>query len=135
MANENDSSLRIDRWLWFARFFKTRGLASKAVNGGHVRINGERAKPGSKVQQGDVIEIVRGQMPFKVEAGALPARRGPATEARRCYVEDEAVKQKRLAMGKAIREDRQSMPRTLGRPDKRTQRKLRDYGRRGGESG
>jgi ribosome-associated heat shock protein Hsp15 len=130
MKDTNSDSLRIDRWLWFTRFYKTRGLASAAVNGGHVKVNGERAKPGSKIQEGDVIEIVRGQLPFRLEAGPLPTRRGPASEAKLCYVEDDATQQKRQAIIDAIRRDRQQMPRTRGRPDKHTQRKLRQYGRR-----
>lgn len=128
-----NKSLRIDRWLWFTRFYKTRGLASAAVNGGHVKVNGERAKPGTKIKEGDVIELVRAQLPFKVEAGRLPVRRGPASEARQCYVEDTATMEKRQAITTSIRQDRQQMPTTRGRPDKHTRRKLREYGRRTGD--
>lgn len=134
MNDRDNDSLRIDRWLWFTRFYKTRVLASDAVSGGHVKVNGERAKPGSKVRQGDVIELVRGQLPFRLEAGPLPVRRGTANEAKRCYVEDDATQQKRQAIIGGIRQDRQQMPRTTGRPDKQTRRKLRDYGRRQGET-
>lgn len=130
MSDTNRESLRIDRWLWFTRFYKTRGLAADAVAGGHVRINGERAKPGSKVKSGDVIELVRGQLPFKLEAASVPTRRGPASEARLCYVEDADIQQKRQAIKDSIRQDRQQMPRTPGRPDKHTRRKLREYGRK-----
>jgi ribosome-associated heat shock protein Hsp15 len=133
MNDRNDESLRIDRWLWFTRFYRTRGLAADAVAGGHVRINGERAKPGSKVKAGDVIEMVRGQLPFKLEAASIPARRGPAREARLCYVEDADTQQRRQVIKDSIRQDRQQMPRTPGRPDKHTRRKLRDYGRRQGD--
>ena len=129
MSDRDNKSLRIDRWLWFTRFYKTRVLASDAVTGGHVKVNGERAKPGSKIREGDVIELVRGQLPFRLEAGPLPARRGPASEVKRCYVEDDATQQKRQAILNGIRQDRQQMPRTTGRPDKHTRRKLRDYGR------
>ena len=133
MSDRNSESLRIDRWLWFTRFYKTRGLASDAVAGGHVKVNGERAKPGSKIKEGDVIELVRGQLPFRLEAGPLPVRRGPASEVKLCYVEDDATQQKRQAIIDGIRQDRQQMPRTTGRPDKHTRRKLRDYGRRQGD--
>ncbi len=134
MSDRNSESLRIDRWLWFTRFYKTRGLASDAVTGGHVKVNGERAKPGSKIKEGDVIELVRGQLPFRLEAGPLPVRRGPASEVKLCYIEDDATQQKRQAIIDGIRQDRQQMPRTTGRPDKHTRRKLRDYGRSQGES-
>lgn len=133
MSDRSTESLRIDRWLWCTRFYKTRGLASDAVTGGHVKVNGERAKPGSKIKQGDVIELVREQLPFRLEAGPLPMRRGPASEAKLCYVEDDATQQKRQAIIDGIRQDRQQMPRTTGRPDKHTRRKLRDYGRSQGE--
>ena len=129
MNDRNSQSLRIDRWLWFTRFYKTRGLASAAVTGGHVRINGERAKPGSKISEGDIIELVRDQLPYRLEAGPLPERRGPASEARLCYVEDDVTQQKREAMLEAIRQDRQQMPRTRGRPDKHTRRRIRRFGR------
>ena len=97
-------------------------------------MNGERAKPGNKIKEGDVIELVRDQLPFKLEAGSLPTRRGPASEARLCYVEDAVTQEKRQAINSSIRRDRQQMPTTRGRPDKHTQRKLREYGRRTAES-
>ena len=134
MNDKNNESLRIDRWLWFTRFYKTRGLASAAVTGGHVRVNGERAKPGSKIREGDVIDLVREQLPFRLEAGPLPVRRGPADEARKCYFEDDATQQRRQAILESIRRDRQQMPRTRSRPDKHTQRKIRRFGRHAGEN-
>jgi len=120
------NSLRIDRWLFFCRFFKTRSKATAAVTGGHVRINGERAAPGARVQVGDRIELVRDRLPYSLDVTAIPSRRGPAPEARACYEEDEAVVQERQAKSAALKQDRMLMPRTAGRPDKRTRRKLRD---------
>ena len=122
-------TLRIDRWLFFCRFFKTRSKATAAVTGGHVRLNGERAAPGVRVQVGDRIELVRDRLPYSMEVTAIPSRRGPAPEARACYVEDEAVVKERELKTAALRQDRMLMPRTEGRPDKRTRRKLRDRGR------
>lgn len=118
--------LRIDKWLWFTRFYKTRALAAKAVNGGHVKINGVRAKPSANVKQGDIIEIIRDQLPWRLEAGPLPVRRGPATEARQCYAEDDAVAARRGELIAGHRVDRLQMPTTPGRPDKHTRRKLRE---------
>ena len=117
-------SLRIDRWLFFCRFFKTRARATDAVAGGHVRINDERATPGSRVKPGDRVELIRERLRFEFEVVAIPARRGPAAEAQRCYVEDEQVVLERDAKQAALRQDRQLMPRTEGRPDKHTRRKL-----------
>ena len=119
-------SLRIDRWLFFCHFFKTRSKATAAVTGGHVRINGERAAPGARVQVGDRIELVRDRLPWSLDVTAIPSRRGPAPEARACYEEDVAVMQEREAKSAALKQDRMLMPRTAGRPDKRTRRKLRD---------
>ena len=117
-------SLRIDRWLFYCRFFKTRGRATAAVTGGHVRINGERAAPGNRVKCDDRIDLVRERLPYSLRVLAIPKRRGPATEARSCYVEDEETVQQRASQTAALRQDRMLMPRTDGRPDKHTRRKL-----------
>lgn len=118
--------MRIDKWLYHCRLFKTRTLASKAVTAGRVRVNGERPAPGRRVKVGDRIDVVRERLPFGLEVLALPARRGPAAEARNCYREDEQVARQREEQAAALRQDRQSMPKTDGRPDKRTRRLLRE---------
>ena len=123
-------SLRIDRWLFFCRFFKTRSKASDAVTGGHVRVNGERVSPGVRVTQGDRVDLVRDRLPYSLKVVAVPARRGPASEARDCYEEDEATIRERESKIAALRQDRLLMPKTEGRPDKHTRRKLRDRNRR-----
>jgi len=123
---QNHQSLRIDKWLWFTRFYKTRGLAGKAVAGGHVKINGVRAKPSSNVARGDVIDLVRDQLPFRLVAAELPNRRGPAAEARTRYDEDDESQERRQQILARIRTDRMQMPRTPGKPDKHTRRKLRE---------
>lgn len=118
--------LRADKWLWFTRFFKTRALAAKAVRGGHVRINGSRAKPSSSISPGDVVQIVRNQLTWRVTARDLPFRRGPAVEAKSCYEEDAATAAARKQLIEVLKTDRLQLPRTDGRPDKRTRRILRD---------
>jgi ribosome-associated heat shock protein Hsp15 len=120
-----DASLRIDRWLFYCRFFKTRSRATAAATGGHVRINGERAAPGQRVKCGDTVDLVRERLPYRFEIVGIPVRRGPAAEARACYVEDEETARQREAHTAALRQDRLLMPRTPGRPDKHTRRKLR----------
>lgn len=130
MSNKNEEGLRVDRWLWFTRFHKTRMLASAAVQGGHVRINGERAKPGNRVVPGDTVELVRDQLLYKLNVLSLPTRRGPAAEAKGCYEEDPDTEQERIEMRKQIREDRRQMPRTRGKPDKHTRRMLRERNRK-----
>jgi len=122
-------SLRIDRWLFYCRFYKTRVLATAAVTGGHVKINGERTTPGSRVRQGDRIDLLRERLPYSLKVTEIPGRRGPAAEAKTCFVEDEETVRQREAQSATLRQDRMLMPRTDGRPDKHTRRKLRDRGR------
>jgi ribosome-associated heat shock protein Hsp15 len=116
--------MRIDRWLFYCRFFKTRSKATAAVDGGHVKVNGERAAPGKRVKCGDQIDLVRERLPYSFEIAAIPTRRGPAPEARDCYVEDEDTVREREVQAATLRQDRMLMPKTDGRPDKRTRRKL-----------
>ena len=126
-----DRSLRLDRWLWFTRFYKTRTASSKAVNGGHVRLNGERARTSSSVAVGDRIQIVRKQLEFDVTVTDIPVRRGPAREAQACYDESPESVARREQRVSELRADRLQMPTTPGKPDKRTRRKLRDRNRGG----
>jgi len=122
-------SLRIDRWLFYCRFFKTRVLATAAVTGGHVRLNGERTTPGSRVKCGNRIDLIRERLAYSMEVLEIPARRGPAAEARRCYCEDEATIREREEQVATLKQDRMLMPKTKGRPDKHTRRKLRSRNR------
>jgi ribosome-associated heat shock protein Hsp15 len=121
--------LRIDRWLFYCRFFRTRGLATAAVTGGHIKVNGERSTPGSRVKCGDQIDMVRERLPYSLKVVEIPRRRGPAAEARACYLEDEDVVREREVRIAALRQDRMLMPKTNGRPDKHTRRKLRSRNR------
>lgn len=122
-------TLRIDRWLFYCRFYKTRVRSSAAVVGGHVQLNGERATPGSRVKPGDTIEMVRDRLPYLFRVTEIPNHRGPAQEAGNCYVEDDATVREREARSAALRQDRMLMPKTPGRPDKHTRRKLRERSR------
>tara|TARA_R110002049_G_scaffold272614_2_gene450223 strand:+ start:4990 stop:5370 length:381 start_codon:yes stop_codon:yes gene_type:complete len=121
--------LRIDRWLFYCRFYKTRVLATAAASAGHVQVNGERAAPGRRVKPGDRIELLRERLPYALQVVSLPARRGPAAEARACYVEDEETLRVRNEKIQLLKQDRLAMPATKGRPDKHTRRKLRERNR------
>ncbi|MEO0996063.1 MAG: RNA-binding S4 domain-containing protein [Pseudomonadota bacterium] len=123
-------ALRVDKWLWHTRFFRTRAQATQAVKGGHVVVNGERARPSRTVTAGDVIEIVRDRVRFTVSVLSEPPRRGPARDAAGWYREHPESIAAREAQRAALRADRAAMPATAGRPDKHTRRKLRDIGRR-----
>ena len=113
--------LRLDKWLWSARFFKTRGLAQEAVEGGHVQVNGERAKASRQVRVGDRLRITRERERYEIEVTGIPVRRGPASEARTHYVESAESEAARAA----VREfNRLTAPVSTGRPDKRERREL-----------
>jgi ribosome-associated heat shock protein Hsp15 len=124
-----DRTLRLDRWLWFTRFYKTRSAAGAAVQGGHIRHNGERARGSTKVAIGDRIRLVRNQLTYELTVEDIPSRRGPAPEAQACYSESEASIIAREGQLADLRSDRLQMPTTPGRPDKRTRRKLRERNR------
>lgn len=122
----SNDSLRLDRWLWFTRFYKTRTAASAAVHGGHVRVNGERARAATSVRIGDEVQLVRQQSTYELTVLDIPARRGPAKDAQACYDESAASITRREKQLAELRRDRLQMPMTKGKPDKHTRRQLRD---------
>ena len=99
--------VRIDKWLWAARFFKTRTAATEAVLGGHVHVGGERVKPAREVRVGDTIEIRRDEIRWTVVVSALADRRGPARVAAELYEETRESVEAR---------ERQRLERRLARP-------------------
>ena len=125
--DNQETVVRLDKWLWAARFFKTRSLASKAVSGGHVHLNGQRVKPSRIVQGGEQLRIKRGTEEYTVTILALSDRRGPAKVAVTLYEEtedsrrqrEEAREQRRLVKAPALRPE--------GRPDKHDRRKIRKF--------
>ena len=127
-TRESARALRIDRWLWHARFFRTRSLAQQAVEGGHVQVNGERVRASRLVRAGDQLQITRARERYAIGVLAIPVRRGPATEASECYEETaESV----AARAHARELQRLSSPGTQTRPDKRDRRELiRQFKRR-----
>jgi len=120
-----DESMRIDRWLFFVRLFKSRSLASEAVTGGRVHVNGERVKPSRVVRSGDQIVFNRGAVAFDCEVTALPVRRGPAPEAAACYRESAASVARRAQFAERMRVSAAFAPRPDTRPDKHERRELR----------
>lgn len=122
--------MRLDKWLWAARFFKTRSLASEAVDGGHVELNGDRAKPAKQIREGDELRIRQNQYTYVVHVRGLSERRGPASEAQLLYEETVAsrrererlAEQRRLAPAPAYEEG--------GRPTKRDRRDISRVKRR-----
>lgn len=124
-----EDTLRLDRWLWFTRFYKTRTAATAAVQGGHVRVNGERARTSIRVHPGDEIRLQRQQLEYVLKVVAIPVRRGPASDAKACYQESEESVSRREQRVAELRRDRLRMPTTRGKPDKHTRRRLRQRNR------
>jgi len=119
--------LRLDKWLWAARFYKTRSLAAQAVEGGKVRLGGERVKPAKEVKAGDWLELHIGEHQWSIEVRALSARRGPATEAALLYAETEESRERRehlIAMPHVGPHPGQGR---RGRPTKRDRRLIRRF--------
>nr|WP_320010266.1 RNA-binding S4 domain-containing protein [uncultured Desulfobulbus sp.] len=120
-------TVRIDKWLWAARFFKTRSLASKAVSGGHVSLNGNRVKPSRFVQIGDSLVIRRDLLEYTIEVVALAEKRGPAKIAQTLYEETAASKEKREMLAEQRRILRLQGQPPERRPEKRERRKIRQF--------
>jgi len=119
--------VRIDKWLWAARFFKTRSLASQAVDGGKVKLNGQRVKPAKDVKPGDELLIFAGELAWTVNVIALSERRGPAEAARKLYAESEASQARRQAAIEMRRLQAVPLREERGRPSKRDRRLIRRF--------
>lgn len=121
-------SVRIDKWLWAARFFKTRSLAQDAIELGRVRMRGERVKASREVQPGDLLQITRGEEHFEVYVENLSQVRGPAKEAQKLYREtdeSQVLRERAAALRRIAKEPAAAIPK--GRPTKRGARKLREF--------
>ena len=120
--------MRLDKWLWAARFYKTRALAAAAVEGGKVHLNGQRTKPGKTVAPGSRLQISKDGLEWDIEVAVLPAQRRPASEARTFYVEEESSRLAREAAIEAQRLARLATPlQTASRPTKRDRRLIHRF--------
>ena len=130
--SELPTRARIDKWLWCARFYKSRSLASEAVAGGKVHVNGERVKPSRSLAVGDRLAITQGAVAREVVVRALPERRAPAAAAQTCYEEtaQSIERRERLRQSQALAAA--MTPRPDARPDKRERRLLQRLHRRQG---
>lgn len=116
--------VRLDKWLWAARFFKTRSLATDAILLGRVIVNGDRAKPARNVKLGDVLEIDNGSDQWEVDVMGLSDVRGPAPVARNLYEETDVSVARRAAVAENRRLYREPGTTIKGRPTKRDRREL-----------
>ena len=124
MTDEHDRT-RIDKWLWAARFYKTRALAAAAVEGGKAQVNGERVKPAKLLRAGDSLIVRNGPFEWDITVLALSERRGPAAEAAKLYRESEVSRKAREEKAALIKAERQSNPVFVkGRPTKKARRQI-----------
>ena len=118
--------MRLDKWLWAARFFKTRALATEAVNGGKVHVNGDRCKPARRVRPGDRLTVHRGGEVIDLEVVGLREQRRPAPEAQLLYAETaESIARRQVELER--RRALHSEPGAGRRPDKRERRQIRRF--------
>jgi ribosome-associated heat shock protein Hsp15 len=130
MSNTDDSSnvhVRLDKWLWAARFFKTRSLAAEAIAGGKVQLNGERVKRAKSLQIGDEVRIRLGPYEHQVVVRELSDRRGPAPQAAALYEEKESSRAAREALALQLKSVHAIFAPERGRPTKKDRRDIRRF--------
>jgi len=125
--DRDDGRMRVDKWLWAARFFKTRSLAAEAIEGGKVQVNGERAKRAKAVQPGDVVRVRLGPYEHEIVVRGLSERRGPASEAALLYEETEASRQAREKLALQLRSVTHDFAFDAGRPAKKERRDIQRF--------
>lgn len=125
MTERDDDRVRLDKWLWAARFYKTRGLASEAIAGGKVQVNGDRAKRARPLQVGDRLRIRQGPYEYQVVVRELSLRRGPASEAAGLYQETAGSRAARETLATQLKALHAAFVSEKGRPTKRDRRELR----------
>ena len=128
--SDTDSDLRLDKWLWAARFFKTRALATAAINSGKVLISGERCKPSRSMRVGMLLQIRTGEITFEVTVLELRSQRGPAVSAQRMYQETEASTLARAQQSELRRQQAILHQDHHGRPSKKDRRAIIRFTRR-----
>ena len=121
---KDDANTRLDKWLWHVRFYKTRSMATAAINGGKVHLNAERIKPAHRVRVGDLISLSLQGIVAEFQVLGLPARRGPANQAQTHYAETGASAERRTHLREQQRLANLTRPRPEGKPDKRERRRL-----------
>jgi ribosome-associated heat shock protein Hsp15 len=125
------TSVRIDKWLWSARFFKTRSLATRACELGRIQFNGQPAKPAREVKIGDMLRVTNDGGDFQVEVLELSEVRGPAAVAQTLYRETEVSREARLKATAERKAAMQFEPMPTGRPSKRDRRRIIQFRGRG----
>ena len=127
IANEPQAALRIDKWLWAARFFKTRSLATAAIHAGHVKLNGTTVKPARDLHPGDTLELAIGDVKWTIEVLGINDQRRPASEAQQLYAETAASRARRAALKETHRLAPNPGSDLRGRPTKKARRQIRGF--------
>ncbi|HZF98963.1 MAG TPA: RNA-binding S4 domain-containing protein [Pseudoxanthomonas sp.] len=125
---QQDQAVRLDVWLWAARFFKTRSLAKAAIENGKVEAGGQRAKPARQVRVGDALVVVRGEEAFEIVVAQLADRRGSASQAAALFAEDEASRAAREHKRAELAASRAGYRAPQGKPDKRARKLIQALG-------
>ncbi len=124
----NQEKMRLDKWLWAARFFKTRKLAAEAILGGKVHLNRQRSKPGKEVKIGSHLQISKNALEWEIEVLQLPKQRRPASEAVTFYRENDASRKRREQMLADLRAAHAAQPlKTARRPNKKERRLIHRF--------
>jgi ribosome-associated heat shock protein Hsp15 len=126
--HSDNVTVRLDLWLWAARFYRTRSLAKQAIDTGKVDVGGQRAKASRTVRLGDTMRIVRGDEVFEITVAGLSDQRGPASVAQTLYSESETSKSMRLEALASLRAGRAGYQAPQHKPDKRARRLIRALG-------
>jgi len=121
------ASLRIDKWLWAARFYKTRSLATAAIHAGHIKLNGTSVKPARDLRPGDTLELAIGDTPWTLQVLGLNDQRRPASEAQQLYAETPQSRARRAALKEAQRLAPTPGSELRGRPTKKARRQIRGF--------
>jgi ribosome-associated heat shock protein Hsp15 len=121
--------VRLDKWLWAARFYKTRSLAQRAIAAGQVKLNDDRVKPAHEVKAGDSVFLSKETVSWSVQVRGLSEKRGPAEQARKLYEETEASRAERERRADLRRYGAEPAAALKGRPTKRDRRRLDDLTR------
>jgi len=129
-TENGNTELRLDKWLWAARFFKTRQLAVAAITGGKVQVNGQRTKPGKTVQAGTRLIIHKGALEWDLVVESISRQRRPASEAALFYMESEASRLRRQVLVRERRERGDTVRGARGRPNKRDRRMIQRFTRK-----
>lgn len=129
--NENTpQSMRLDKWLWCARFYKTRSIATSTIKAGKIKAKGIKVKPAQIIRVGDELEIRRGSFQYEIRVSALTRSRGSAADAVQLYLESEDSITKREALASQLKLAAASQPASKGRPSKQERRKIIRFTRR-----